>query len=408
MRYGDAACEETGISQRHAAVFQEVANVTKCIIACRAVGKFATGLISESYSSKGFHNKAKSCNWGPMAGFVLADPRFTKSPDLKGQTKTLVAAYLAGATQVPLFISEQRRIWLQNAGLFQFRYGDERVQEVRAQREGLVIDFELHRDVGEPKALTWGMWAVMYSINDRVEALVPPLARAAAQSTVEKVGTRALPKPPSDRAQPSSGRIGPPRPALKVAVQSSSREQIEERLARINAPPVQQRMADPHLVPVMAVRDPHCTVAASDYRSATTGDYDLFAVWPRVGPAELMNHLDRRMIQTHELEQRITARKTYSYESEHQGNLTPRISEVKSLLNGGFMRAGYTGGNMVHHSDEGGRPFVTSIDLPVFAVVPGETQPYCIESAQDMRAFVRGRDDYEFPMNQGWVHEMRN
>jgi hypothetical protein len=52
-------------------------------------------------------------------------------------------------------------------------------------------------------------------------------------------------------------------------------------------------------------------------------------------------------------------------------NITPRIRRIRHLLNDGFQRAGYTGGNMVHHSDEGGRPFVGDVDMPVFAVVPG-------------------------------------
>jgi hypothetical protein len=32
------------------------------MIASRAVGKYATGLILEGYASKGFHNKANSCS----------------------------------------------------------------------------------------------------------------------------------------------------------------------------------------------------------------------------------------------------------------------------------------------------------------------------------------------------------
>jgi hypothetical protein len=79
MLRGIEACIETGIPETHADAFQEVANREKCMIASRAVGKYATGLILEGYSSKGFHNKAKSCNWGPMAGFVLTDARFTKA-----------------------------------------------------------------------------------------------------------------------------------------------------------------------------------------------------------------------------------------------------------------------------------------------------------------------------------------
>lgn len=45
----------------------------------------------------------------------------------------------------------------------------------------------------------------------------------------------------------------------------------------------------------MAMRDPMCTVPAGDYRAATTGDYDLFAVWAAKGGYE-PHGADQRMI----------------------------------------------------------------------------------------------------------------
>jgi len=68
MNEGAAAREEAGFLATHADAFLEVANEHNSIIMSRAPGKFTPGLISEGYASKGFHNKAKSCNWGPMAG----------------------------------------------------------------------------------------------------------------------------------------------------------------------------------------------------------------------------------------------------------------------------------------------------------------------------------------------------
>jgi len=59
---GQSACDKTGIPALHADAFQEVADGTDTVIASRAVGIYATGLILEGYASKGFHNKAKSCN----------------------------------------------------------------------------------------------------------------------------------------------------------------------------------------------------------------------------------------------------------------------------------------------------------------------------------------------------------
>src|SRR5687767_8456368 len=79
IRNTSLACQMSGMPIAHARGFQQVANDSRCMIASRSVGKYATTLILEGYASKGFHVKAKSCDWGPMAGFVLSDPRFGKS-----------------------------------------------------------------------------------------------------------------------------------------------------------------------------------------------------------------------------------------------------------------------------------------------------------------------------------------
>src|SRR5262245_52204859 len=117
MNRGLEACQLTGIPELHAEAFQEVADATRWVIASRAVGKYATGLILESYASKGFHNKAKSCNWGPMAGFVLIDPRFTKvggsAEGQKEQAKALEHAFHEKASAVPVYISDERLQWLE-------------------------------------------------------------------------------------------------------------------------------------------------------------------------------------------------------------------------------------------------------------------------------------------------------
>ena len=203
---GDAACDLTGIPRLHAEAFHEVANREKCMIASRAVGKFATQLILEGYSSKGFHNKAKSCNWGPMAGFVLTDPRFTKAGATpKGrtnQTESLEKAFEAGATTVPLIISEDRRRWL--------------------AREGLI----------------------------RITQNTPDRVLCEATSPWGLMMKFALVKPSSGMAPPDT---------WGVCYEAS--------------------MQDQGLEWVMAMRDPLCSVSMQDYRSATTGDYDLFAIY---------------------------------------------------------------------------------------------------------------------------------
>jgi len=345
----DKVYSVTGISESHAQVFQSVANATQCVIASRAVGRFATGLIAESYSSKGFHNKAKSCDWGPMAGFVLSDPRFAKAGDAPGevasQRKALRQAIDANAIEVPLYISEDRRRWLMSQRLCTFidRDLDSYLLEA-VSRFGLKLKFRLK--TARPEGANEMMWAVQYLHSDRMGLREAP--------GVENEGW----------------------------------------------------------VPVMAMRDPLCTVAAADYRAATTGDYDLFAIWAKKTDYK-PDTADKRMVSHQQLARNIGAVGAGRVirdmgEDPHLGNMTPRILETMNHLNNGFRRVGYTGGNMVHHSDEGGRPLVVDIDLPVFAVIPGKMAPYLLSNVGDVRQFVTAELDNQYApvFNPGWMRQL--
>ncbi len=59
--------------------FQAAANKTKLAILSRVPGTSCGSLIAEGYDLKGYFIKAKSCNWGPMAGFLCQLPPFNKS-----------------------------------------------------------------------------------------------------------------------------------------------------------------------------------------------------------------------------------------------------------------------------------------------------------------------------------------
>jgi hypothetical protein len=324
MKRSVDACILTGIPTEHADAFQEVANRENCMIASRAVGKYATGLILESYSSKGFHNKAKSCNWGPMAGFVLVDSRFTKALDTSGQQKDVANAIQHGATKVDLIISLARIKWLMKEGIYLPAQDGPDAFVGFAAKEGLRLMFRLKR----------------------APAVGPDL--------------------------------------FAVEYKSANRDWVA----------------------VQALRDSMATVPFSDYRSATTGDYDLFAVY-----AQSKNYnpdlRDRRMVSHAALENNIRAGANPG-EDPHLGNVTPRIMEIRIALNTAILRRGYTGGNMIHHSDEGGRPFVNDIDLPVFAVVPGQSKAYGIENVEDLREFISVTLGAAYaPMfNPGWMKEL--
>ncbi len=186
------------------------------MIACRAVGKFATGLILEGYASKGFHNKAKSCNWGPMAGLVLRDPRFTKAPEVDKQAKSLADAAHCGATEVTVIISEARKKWLlQNNCMSPSKLGDADTEYYfSASPHGAMLYFALRRTNGVQGANGQQMWAVNYALT-------------------------------------------------------------EGRMTSADTSKTEKSAVGSGYLPVLAVRDPMCTIPQADFHSATTGDYDL-------------------------------------------------------------------------------------------------------------------------------------
>jgi hypothetical protein len=126
------ACQETGFLEGHAKKCLEVAENLQTIIIFREPGVFATGLIEEGYGMKGFRIDTKSCNWGPMCGFVCVDNRLTKDPAYHGRNAAWTqeairgqitecffgqvkdATWAAGA--LPIVISQKRLNYLQDKG----------------------------------------------------------------------------------------------------------------------------------------------------------------------------------------------------------------------------------------------------------------------------------------------------
>ena len=355
MFIGAAAYEKTGMPELHGTGFQIVANQTGCVISSRAVGKYVTGLLLEGYATKGFHNKAKSCNWGPMAGFVLADPRFTKrgsSLDARmDQRKDLKGSIQHGGSEIPLLITDARRRALESKADLGCIVAatDSRGNSVNTRHywasstTGDKMLFVLERVMDGPGANGKQLWAVKYGPNE---------------------------------------------------VRMSN---------NLTAP---NKAAGGALLPVMAMVDAACpTPVRKTYRGATTGDYDLFAIFVNRSDYERKG-MDARMVPGSDRFK--LGIKTYiQHEDKHLGNLTARIGMIRDMLNGRIQSMGYTGGHCVHHSDEAGRPFVTEMDLPFIAFIPGEKQPYCADSIADFKELlVKLGTKYVASFNAGWYRQL--
>lgn len=344
MLRGTVAADRVGMPASHAKVFQEVANSQNCVVSSREVGRMAKGLLLENYATKGFHNKAKSCPWGPMAGFVMADPRFTKNPEMEGQRKDLVGAVHHGGGEIPLHITDDRRKDLEGPLNAMQRVGGNINEMVYQSKNtaGVAMNFVLRRSMGGPGAQGKQLWAVFY---------------------------------------------GPGEVRLSNNLTSSNQSTAG------------------NLAPVMAMIDPACPAdVRKTYRAATTGDYDLFAVFPeRKDYALNRQQKDARMVPG--TDRFKVGVKTYNqHEDPHLGNLTARILTVRNNINHLIRtQAGYTGGDVVHHSDEAGRPMVTKIDYPFIAFVPDDDEPWCIENTLDFKKFIQAlMFQYVVTFNPGW------
>ncbi|MBB6096130.1 hypothetical protein HNQ60_005021 [Povalibacter uvarum] len=342
---GSAALEATGTLPAHSDAFQAITDENKCVISSRSVGKYATGLLRDGYATKGFHNKAKSCNWGPMAGFVLSDPRFTKRGDsreaMEEQRKDIVKAFKEGSGEVPVYITESRRVELLRPALNTMRPGWEvdynNHYYYANSPSGKLFLFHLQRTDRAPGAYGKPMWAVQYAYT---EAAMPGKLKSPATSK------------------------------------------------------------DTSFLPVTAIVDVATRPsAAGTYLSATTGDYDLFAVFPQRSSYNRKEADKRAVPGSDRFRQPI--KQFIEHEDKEVGNITPRIARLVAQINA---RANHAGGNIVHHSDEAGRPLVNDIDFPFIAWIPGKPRPYAARNVSEFKeliALLKG--EYVLALNPGWL-----
>ncbi|WP_233863741.1 anthrax toxin-like adenylyl cyclase domain-containing protein [Paraburkholderia adhaesiva] len=113
---------ETGVVKVDLPVLQKMAYKYNTIISIRPVDKYATGLIEEGYETKGFHIKGKSASWGPQAGLICSDQKFSKlentdSARIDKFNQEITKSINGGdATKIPLELSWDRLQKLSDMG----------------------------------------------------------------------------------------------------------------------------------------------------------------------------------------------------------------------------------------------------------------------------------------------------
>lgn len=357
MRFNDDTwiVGEIGMPLAHKQHFLAVARDQKCVIIVRKTGPSCHGLLAEGYDTKGYRIHGKSCDWGPMAGFVMRNARLSKYGLAKAgfnHDKHTEALYADSENQgwyastTPLIISRTRVEWLMNYGYIKLISSGNNYIGV-ADQAGVRFNYVLVPERGD-------LYSVCFD----------------------------------------HGRGGP------RWVQDSGN-------AKDHPHP-----SNPHYEPMLAMTNPpdHGLSTPTPHLKAITGDYDLFAVWPykeehdarpggmdhrplgtvrgSTSPAERANveHLERHF--------------TAGGQGTKLGNITNRIYLVCQLINS------RVGRSVLWHSDEAARPFLDDVDLPVIALTPAGAH-VGIETIADFTRFIAAcvLDDIQVSLSNAWTQQ---
>ncbi|NQZ31229.1 MAG: hypothetical protein HRU06_08120 [Oceanospirillaceae bacterium] len=89
--------EKQGFPDFMIEAFESTADMTNTVICSRVPGEATTPLIADHHDLKSFQIKAKSCDWGPMSGFLCQLPFLNKKGSEKiSYNADYTAAYLTG------------------------------------------------------------------------------------------------------------------------------------------------------------------------------------------------------------------------------------------------------------------------------------------------------------------------
>jgi hypothetical protein len=427
------ADEAFGFTDQIREAFLLTADETDCVILTRVPGRHATGLIKGGQDLKSYFIKAKSCDWGPMAGFICRDPLLNKAglagfgfnaEEHRNYLNTLRRMQLDGTDPLahprqPTGDDQALRPYLEQAFL-RLRITSERKWYV----ETYVLDRGLYDDrtgVGialnhpDPRQATV---AVEFAILLTGEAPIKPrtdLWNIVTGTVYVKADAGFRPQPRLTRdsllqdVAPTdiSDLMGTVAPGLE-----SARAKMATLAAARGVPFAVSTTApqDVEFRVVEGAQNPYPPYQRDVYKNAVAGDYDLFAVWPLTKGPVLRREAERRWTwrqhrqapvqpppppppspwplflpvpdKPFTVESSVTRDLFIEFvpdfaeiaglESDELGNVNAVVTDAVGLLNS-FAATGYGDTvvrNIAFHSDEGGRPGVTEIEFEIGVFLP--------------------------------------
>jgi hypothetical protein len=337
LKRDHAATHLVGMPWEHALVFMQIARHEGCVISSRQLGRVCMGLMTEGYDTKGFRIKSKSCDFGPMAGFICADERFHKKGSGYNATQKKDIDHAIHGDKW-----DKTGVW--KAGVEQICLTHTRFLELKAwdddENKGARIETV-------KKAVTRGGLSEEYYLG----SMTAPVPFYYVLRKEVRMGDSVLALYYTDKKLPQESNI-------------------------LWQSPWQVLANELKLKPMQALTNPYTSYPKGHYKNCCTGDYDLFGVWPRKKNYEALGE-DRRIAgmpiawKGGGIDPGPTNNQIIEWEDKRLGNLSNRVHTVAQLLNSAANIDAKPCRNIVNHSDEAGRPFISGIDDHVIAFIPG-------------------------------------
>lgn len=407
---------EEGFPLKVSRAFQKTADELNCVIWSRVPGKACTTLIDEGYNLKPFYVHGKSCNWGPMAGFVCQLPALNKGgaskmdynlKEHKNSLKWLAEIKkreknepdkVAGSLFLPLVISDARKQELIDKDFLPNHKAignDVIVGIAQDSNETVAVEYLMKKQAA-PSNL-WNIYHRNIYIKQK-DRYVNYLTKNRDSFSIDQ-----------DDAADYEASIRDSIRSEALPNQTQINAELAQLLGTLNLNPlINNGLTQFYAVngiqsPYLAYRD-----EANRYKNAVSGDYDLFAVWPFTPNAsfEMTTRISERAskpsdpkkiqnlfipVEAKENALEITKSRnvfiefigTYAEldgkENPELGNISDLVSITAQTLNS-LVRSIYLGKkepedkgqfpNRAFHSDEGGRPGVDEIEYPIAFFMP--------------------------------------
>ena len=378
---------KAGFPHTHGQAFQEIANEFDRIIVSRCAQEIGIQLLEENYASKGFGIKAKSCDWGPFAGFAMGHFQYSK-----------------------------------------FETGEERYRkQINFFKSSGHTGFEnehIHLEMAKPEVLRLTTRRLNFLLRRRKITITPGIGDGAVLSCAGPFGQLALRlvlmPGSSDACWGFLHYSAPSQELQKLALNNQKTVGVDSSKdwnkltfvkGMVNLLPEDRNLGDPA-------------------KNCVAGDYDLWGVFPRKGSSMAMHGMDRQSRifaganpnASQGIQKRVAAlqqdtlsraperthvkiidgqRQEFKYKEDPElGNVSPLLMDTMHKLNRRIKEKGYRGGRMVHHNDDMGNPFRSDVEKDLIAFVPKDRAYFITNAAY--YDFIRPYQD-QYAVYDNWA-----